>query len=109
MDKKKNIYTLLNFPNEGTNYGHFKSASPKRAAQKAFGKLAKSIELTNSNGSFIVFTMQNIKTKKEYKYIGSRVKLVEPSVVIKNGKKISFKFQHIIGKYNNELNKLKTN
>lgn len=107
MENKKNTYTLLNFPKEGINYGLFKSNSPKRAAQKAFGKLAKSINLTNANGSFIVFIIKNIKTKKEYKYIGSRVKLVKPiNIILKNGKKISYKYEHLVGKYNSELNKI---
>jgi hypothetical protein len=107
MENKKYIYTLLNFPKEGTNYGLFKSTSPKRAAKKAFGKLAKSIGLTNANGSFIVFSIKNINTKKEYKYIGSRVKLVKPiEVILKNGKKIYYKYEHLVGKYNRELNKI---
>ena len=108
MENKKYTYTLLNFPKVGVNYGLFKSSSPKRAAQKAFGKLAKSIDLTNANGSFIVFSIKNINTEKEYKYIGSRVKLVNPiEVILKNGKKIIYKYEHLVGKYNSELNKIK--
>ena len=107
MENKKNNYTLLNFPKAGTTYGLFKSNSPKRAAQKAFGKLAKSIDLTNANGSFIVFSIKNMYTHKEYKYIGSRVKLVNPiEVILKNGKKILYKYEHLVGKYNSELNKI---
>ena len=107
MDNKRKTYKLLNFPKQGTNYGLFKSNSPKRAAKKAFGKLAKSINLTNANGSFIVFSIINVETNKEYKYIGSRVKLIKPiEVVLKNGKKIVYKYEHLIGKYNSELNKI---
>jgi hypothetical protein len=107
MNNKKE-YTLINYPKEGINYGIFKSASPKRAAQKAFGKLAKTINLINGNGKFIVFTIKNIKTNKEYKYIGSRVKLEVPTIVERNGKTIYYHFHHIVGKYKKELNNIKT-
>ena len=105
MSNKKR-YTLLNFPEEGINYGIFKSASPKRAAQKAFGKLAKSINLTNNSGKFIVFTIKNLDTNKEYKYIGSRVKLAKPIIINRNGKKITYSFHHTVGKYKPVLNKI---
>ncbi len=103
-NKKK--YTLLNFPKEGINFGIFKSASPKRAAQKAFGKLAKKVDLTNNSGNFIVFTIKNLDTKKEYKYIGTRVKLAKPITVKRNNKTITYKFFHTVGKYKSELNKM---
>lgn len=99
-------YTVIDFPKSGDTYGKFKSKSPKRAAKKAFSKLAKLTKIENGNGKFIVFTIMNIHTQKRYKYIGTRVKLVKPKEIIISGKKIIYKYDNVIGKYNKELNKI---
>lgn len=99
-------YVIVDYPEKGKNSGIFKSKSPKRAASKAFSQLVKHVSMNNGNGKFIVFTIQNTKTKKEYKYIGSRIKLARPKEILKNGKKITYRYENIVGKYKKELNQL---
>jgi hypothetical protein len=106
-DKKNkgDMYTIIDFPKEGTNYGEFFGKSPKRAAEKAFTKLARLSKTNNSQKQFIVFSILNKDTNKEYKYIGTRIKLVNPIEVTRGGKKIIYRYMNTIGKYRKELNR----
>jgi len=103
----KSVYAIMDYPKENEMGGRFVGTSPKRAAQKAFTQLARKTNLTNHNGKFIVFVMKNLETGKEYKYIGSRVKLKVPKVVYRDGKKVLYKYMNVVGKYKEELNKIK--
>lgn len=105
IKQKGDIYTIIDFPNKGKNYGEFLGKSPKRAAEKAFTKLARLSKTNNSQKQFIVFSILNKNTNKEYKYIGTRIKLVNPIEVIRGGKKIIYRYMNTIGKYRDELNK----
>ena len=105
--KEKDIYTVLDFPNEKETFGRFKGNSPKRAAMKAFTRLAKISKLNNTDRQFIVFSILNLNNEKEYKYIGTRVKLIKPRVVNRGGKKIVYKYVNTVGKYKEVLNKIK--
>jgi hypothetical protein len=68
--------------------------------------LAKVSQLNNSKRQLLVFTMRNQMTGKEYKYIGSRVKLANPKRVTIGGKEIVYRYKNIVGKYRDELNKI---
>lgn len=105
--KEKDVYTVLDFPNVKETFGRFTGNSPKRAATKAFSRLAKISKLNNSDRQFIVFTILNLNNDKEYKYIGTRVKLIKPRVVNRGGKKIVYKYVNTVGKYKEVLNKIK--
>jgi hypothetical protein len=106
-NNKKEIYTILDFPEEGQTYGEFTGKIPKKAADNAFNLLMKFVDFEdNYHGKFIVFHIKNIKTQKEYKYVGSRIKLKEPRVVYKNGQKTEYIYKNIIGKYNDQLDKI---
>ncbi len=102
--KIKDVYTIVDFPKEDTTYGEFSGASPKRAADKAFTKLYKLSKINNNSSDFLVFTIKNKRTNKEYKYIGKRIKLIKPIVVSRGGKEITYKYINTIGKYRSELN-----
>ncbi len=104
---KKDMYTIVDFPKENKTYGEFSGASPKRAADKAFTKLYKLSKINNNSSDFLVFTIKNKRTNKEYKYIGKRIKLIKPIVVKRGGKEITYKYINTIGKYSSELNKNK--
>ncbi len=99
-------YSIVDFPTSGNLYGKFKAKSPKRAANKAFTKLAKMSKLNNASRDFIKFTIKNNQTKKEYDYIGKRIKLDKPITIMTNGVKITYKYINTVGKYKKELNKL---
>ena len=107
--KKMNIkseYVIVDYPTEGNTLGKFMGTSPKRAASKAFSKLAKVSQLNNTKRQLLVFTMRNQMTGKEYKYIGSRVKLAKPKKVTMGGKEVVYRYKNIVGKYRDELNKI---
>jgi len=103
---KKKYYTIVDFP-KGKTYGKFSGTIPKNAASKAYSVLFKLMK-DNDNlfGKFIVFVIRDIETNKEYKYIGSRIKLENPVVVNKNGKEITYNFKNVIGEYNQKLDKI---
>jgi hypothetical protein len=102
----KSEYVIVDYPTEGKTFGKFIGTSPKRAASKAFSKLAKVSQLNNSKRQLLVFTMRNQTTGKEYKYIGSRVKLMKPKKVSIGGKEVVYRYKNIVGKYRDELNKI---
>lgn len=108
-NKIKKTYTIVDFPHKGKTYGKFSGTIPKNAASKAYSTLFKFMKQNNNDnlfGKFIVFVIKEIETNKEYKYIGSRVKLQNPVVVSKNGKEITYNFKNVIGVYNSELDKI---
>ncbi len=104
--KKEKSYELVDFPEEGQSYGTYKGTTPKQAAKKAFSKLARSSNLNNSNQKFIVFVIRSKIAnkngiKREFKYMGQRVKL-ERGIEIKRGNKIvTIKYKNIVNKFKN--------
>lgn len=110
-----NYYTIVDFPEDNQTYGKYKGSVPRIAANRAFSALIKFIDIgDNSNedrflGKFLVFVIKDLNTTKEpkeYKYIGTRIKLKNPVKVIKDGKEIEYKYKNVIGKYNLELDKI---
>ncbi len=102
--KKEKSYELVDFPTHGDSYGTYKGTTPKQAAKKAFSKLARVSNLNNSNQKFIVFVIRQ-KTpnkhgvKREFKYMGQRVKL-EHGIEIKRGNKtVTIKYKNIVNKF----------
>lgn len=107
IKSSKDTYSILDYPTKNKLYGEFTGSSPKRAAQKAFSKLAKLSNIKTNSNDFIVFTIVNKRTNKLYKYLGKRNKLTEPKVIYRNGKKVEYKFVNTVGKYKEELNQIK--
>ena len=107
-NKIKKYYTIVDFPSQKKTYGKFSGTIPKNAASKAYTFLFKFMKKKDNNlfGKFIVFVIKEIGTNKEYKYIGSRVKLQNPVVVNKNGKEITYNFKNVIGVFDPNLNKI---
>ena len=104
-------YSIVDFPEDNQLYGKYKATTPKAAANKAFSSLIKFIDIDKKNedhflGKFIVFVIKDTETEKEYKYIGNRIKLQNPVTIEKKGKQIKYKYKNVIGKYNEELDKL---
>lgn len=96
------VFTVVDFPKKGKNYGRYYSDSPKAAAKKAFSKLSRKINLKNSNQrNLLVFTIKNLDSGKKFKYIGTRVELFEPITIKRANKVITYKYKNIIAKYNN--------
>ena len=106
-NNKKGIYNIVDFPNKNQQFGNYAALFPKQAATEAFNFLSNILEeKINEEGKFIVFTIQNKDTKKEYKYIGTRIKLENPVVKYVNGNQVIYEYKNVIGKYNPALDKL---
>jgi len=101
-------YEIVDFPNTSKPFGLYKGKYPKVAASKAFAFLSNIIgtKINSEEGKFIVFVIRNINTRKEYKYIGTIVKLENPVTKYVNGEEIIYQYKNVVGKYNPELDKL---
>ncbi len=105
---QKSNYTIMDFPKIGSNYGNFISAKPIQAANKAFRELLKSINIDEDE--FIVFTLLNNDTNKTHKYIGTRIKLVNPiEVNYDDNTKKKYKYRYIISPYTGDMDFYKKN
>ena len=101
----KKIFEIIDFPNKGEDYQLTPSNSANAAALKAFTKLSKEYNLQNTNKkNHLVFNIKNKQNGKIYKFIGTRIKLMEPLIVERNGKKISYNYRSIVAKYDQNLN-----
>jgi hypothetical protein len=98
--KKVKAYRIVDFPNPGDKFGRYQGKEPAKAAKKAFTKLARLSKLNNSNKKFIVFVIEEIGgDKKQFKYMGQRVKLDKPRIVKIGDKEITYKYQNIVNVY----------
>ena len=103
------IYKIVDFPKKQQMFGEYKSTHPKKAGEQAFSMLSNIIgDIINEDSKFIVFTMIDINSKKEYKYIGTRIKLENPVRETVNGVETIYEYKNVIGNYNKELDKLKS-
>lgn len=97
-------FTIVGYPNDGENYGRYIAKTPKRAANKAFTKLSRKIDLKNTNNKnllvFIIKETTKNSDNKEYKYAGTRVELAKPVIKTINGKQIIYRYKNIIAPYN---------
>jgi hypothetical protein len=96
-----NIYSIIDFPEKNKMYGNYIGNKPKEAAEKAFIFLVNQIGnnfKNDSDGKFIVYIIKNIVTNKEYKYIGTIIKLKNP--------KNNYLYKNVISRYNPKLNYL---
>ena len=112
QNKNNNIlkeYEIIDFPNKKENFGNFKGAYPKQAAEKAFTFLTNVVgDEIKKDGNFIVFSIQqkNKNTNnKELKFIGTVIEL-ENDVYNKEQNKV-VKYKNILSKYNPDLDKIK--
>ena len=100
-------FTILDYPHNGENYSRYIAKTPKRAAQKAFTKLSRKINLKNTDQkNLLIFTIKETtqnSPNKEYKYAGMRVELAEPLVKIRDGKRIVYRYKNVIAPYNKVL------
>ena len=63
---KKNIYSIVDFPEIGKTYGNYISSRPSLAASKALTKMTKLANISNtSENNFIIFTIKNNNNNKK--------------------------------------------
>lgn len=106
----KSTYQIVDFPEPKKTFGHYEANFPKQAATQAFQLLSNIVDQKlNEDGKFVVFVIQNKDTKKEYKYIGAKVKLKNPVVKYADGISTTYHYKNVIGKYNPALDQLNKN
>lgn len=100
------IYKIFDYPQVGMVYGDFRGKHPGQAAKKVFTKLANEQGFTDANNKkALVFSIMNMKDKKERKYVGTRIKLMEPiNLTLKSGKKITFRYKNMVTRYKEYYN-----
>ena len=105
-NKKIRVYTIVDFPLEGETTGNYKGKTPKAAAAKAFNRLCKEYNYTNSMGPFnyIEFHIKEVgdPENKTYRFYGTRSKLYKPISVNYEGKIIKHHYKNIITKCRDE-------
>lgn len=113
----KRVFELVDYPSMGDVYGNYLGSSPGQAAKKIFNYLAKktSFNVTgnkqNSNTkNAIIFSLREkgVSSPKKYEYLGTRTKLIKPTVITyPSGKKVEFKYKTIVTKNKKTLNSMK--
>ena len=113
----KRVFELVDYPSLGNVYGNYSGSSPGQAAKKIFNYLAKktSFNVTgnkqNSNTkNAIIFSLREkgVSSPKKYEYLGTRTKLIKPTVITyPSGKKVEFKYKTIVTKHKKTLNSMK--
>lgn len=113
----KRVFELVDYPSMGDVYGNYSGSSPGQAAKKIFNYLAKktSFNVTgnkqNSNTkNAIIFSLREkgVSSPKKYEYLGTRTKLIKPTVITyPTGKKVEFKYKTIVTKHKKTLNSMK--
>ena len=93
-------YVIVDFDNSTKI---FNDTSSKKAANQVFSYLLKFVKSEQiDDGNFLVFVIKNVETNKEYKYMGTRIKLENP-VNINN---VIYTHKNIIAKYKKELDQI---
>ena len=104
--KDKKIYKIMGYPEPDSVYGNFTGSWPAQAAHKALTNLSRKVNLHNSNDlNQIKFWIIDEETGKKYCYIGSRIKLMKPNIIInKKGQKVKFWYKTTLRKCNFKMN-----
>lgn len=109
VNSNKRTFVLVDYPSPGKTYGYYKGKYPKQVAKKIANFLSKKHNIGNNDQKFVVFTIREItqkskKENKEYKYIGTRIKLNKPNEVNYNGKIIYHNYNVLVSKYDDSFN-----
>ena len=81
--------------NDKETVGYYRGNTPRQAAVKAFGQLAKETKTNKPVNFSIVECTQGCK-HKVFNYVGQRVKLDEPVNVQIGGSTVSYQFKNKI-------------
>lgn len=105
--EKKRVFSILDFPTRGNKYGKFKGVYPSNAAQKAFHKIAKEINfIDNQDGKkYLVFYIQDIESKKIYKFIGTIIILENPIEINHQNRNIKIHHRILVAKFDKDMEK----
>jgi hypothetical protein len=108
---KEESYCIVDFPSDNKFHGDYRATTPKKAASKALSELLKFIDIDKKEedymlGKFVVFVLKNKESNELYKYIGTQIKLKNPTKILKNGVQKQYYYKNVIGKYNESLDRI---
>lgn len=104
------IFEIIDYPKQGKNFHLGKQKTIKNAAHEAFELISNSIEQDIiQEENFLVFSIIETNMKKEYKFIGTKIKLENPVYKTVNGKEHIFEYKNIIGEYKKSLDDINRN
>lgn len=88
--------------NEGEAFGRFSGSKPKQAANKALTSILrkKRHEKKSTKGKihFSIVECTRGSKRKEYNYVGNRVKLDDPVTVNIKGKEVTYQYSNVVRK-----------
>ncbi len=101
----KRKFTILDFPQKGTNSGVYTGSTPANVANKVFNKLAKKMNFYDNLGGtkYLVFYIQDLDSKKVYPYIGTIIILQNPIELNYSNKNIKVNHRNIVAKYDKNM------
>ena len=99
--KNNKTFTIVDYPQKGTNTGSFTAITSTIAANKVFNRLIKELNYNdNENGrKYLVFYIMDINTKKIEAFIGTIVILDHPIEIDRKNKTIKITHRNIVTKY----------
>lgn len=97
----KRIFQIADYPYNGQNYGNYTGQYPSQAAKKIFNFLANKSGFTHANSkNVIVFSIIEKANSKKYNYVGTRMKLVNPTIITyADGKRVEHKYKTLVTKH----------
>ena len=97
----KRIFQIADYPYSGQSYGNYTGQYPSQAAKKIFNFLANKSGFTHANSkNVIVFSIIEKANLKKYNYIGTRMKLVNPTkITYPGGKQVEHKYKTLVTKH----------
>ena len=97
----KRIFQIADYPYSGQSYGNYTGQYPSQAAKKIFNFLANKSGFTNANSkNLIVFSIVEKANSKKYNYVGTRMKLVNPTIITyADGKQVVHKYKTLVTKH----------
>lgn len=99
-------YTIIDYPTNNKTTGLYKGKRPIQAAKKALSRLTRELNHhNNKNSKLLVFEMKCLDDGREFKFIGTRVKLNKPKTINLGGKSITYKFKNLVSHYDDYVKK----
>ena len=97
----KRIFQIADYPYNGQSYGNYTGQYPSQAAKKIFNFLANKSGFTHANSkNVIVFSIIEKANSKKYNYVGTRMKLVNPTIITyADGKQVEHKYKTLVTKH----------
>lgn len=101
-------YTIIDYPINNKTTGMYKGKRPIQAAKKALSRITRDLDHHNNKGNnnkLLVFEMKCLDNGKQFKFIGTRVKLNKPKTINIGGKMVTYKFKNLVSHFDDYIKK----